>query len=81
MCSLDALSAPIDFTRSPDWNHKFVALGGAESWCFVLWGAAKGSVKLDGTAGGKHKRVFVLQVKLVALQPFLPILSYTFFYL
>lgn len=66
MCSLDALSATIDFTRSQDWNHKFVVLGGAETWCFVLWRAAKGSAKLDGTAGGKHKRVFVLQVKLVA---------------
>lgn len=35
LCSLDALSATIDFTRSQDWNHKFVVLGGAETWCFV----------------------------------------------
>lgn len=35
MCSLDALSVKIDFTRSQDWNHKFVVLGGAETWCLV----------------------------------------------
>lgn len=31
-----------------------------------MFSAAKGSAKLDETAGGKHKRGFVLQVKLVA---------------
>lgn len=44
MCSLDALSAAIDFTRSQDRNHKFVILGGAETWCCAQLNEAQNSM-------------------------------------